>query len=134
MIQFLLMAAATSGIVGLLDLLPPVMQQAAAAAAAAAVAILVVWDFFGDYAGKAAILHGVCTECTRLENQLLTLWSEIDESDMEDADARRQCNMLRQGLSDATEPAGKVGVTVDAKLNKACTADTYRVMQERYVT
>ena len=124
------MAAAASGIVGVLDPVPAIVQPTAIAA----IAILVAWDFFGDYARKAAVLHGVCTECTRLENQLLTLWSEIDESDIEDADARRQCNTLRQGLSDATEPAGKVGVTVDAKLNKACARDAYMFVQERFAT
>lgn len=129
-IQLLLMAAATSGIVGVLDLVPAFMQQAAFAA----VAILILWDLIGDYAGKAAVLDTIRIECTLLENQLLTLWLEVDQSDMEDADARRQCNTLRQGLSDATEPAGKVGVTVDARLNKTCAEDAYKVMQERFAT
>lgn len=133
-IQFLLMAAATSGIAGLLDLLPAFIQQTAAAAAAAAVAILVVCDFFGDYAWKAAVLHVICIECNRIESQWQTLWLEIDRPDLEDADALRQCETLGRRLNEITGQAGLVGVAVDAQLNKTCAEDTYKVMQERYAT
>ena len=126
--RFLLMAAATCGIVGLLDPGLAFMQQAGAAA----VAILVVCDFFGDFAKKAAVLHTICIECNRLESQWQDLWLEIDRPDLEDADALRQCEMLGQRLIDVTGQAGFVGVTVDAKLNQTCAADTYKVMRERF--
>lgn len=129
-IQFLLMVAATSGVAALLDPLPAFIHQVAAAA----VAILVVWDFFGDYARKAAVLDVVRAECTRVENQLVTLWLEIDAIEAEDSDVLRQCNTLRQRLSDATDKPGQVGVTVKAKLNETCTVDAYKVVEERYAT
>lgn len=127
-VQFLLMVAATSGIIGLLGLLPEFVQRAAVAA----IAIVVAWDFFGDYARKAAVLHTICIECNRLASQWQKLWLEIDRPDLEDADALRQCEMLGQRLIDVTGQAGLVGVTVDAKLNQTCAADTYKVMRERF--
>lgn len=127
-VQFLLMAAATSGIIGLLGLLPEFVQRAAVAA----IAIVVAWDLFGDYAKKAAVLHTISIECNRIHSQWQNLWLEIDRPDLEDADALRQCEMLGRRLIEITGQAGLVGVDVDAKLNKTCAADTYKVMRERY--
>ena len=128
--QILLMAAAISGIAALLDPLPAFMAQIAVAA----IAILVTWDFFGDYARKAAVLHVICIECNRIESQWQTLWLEIDRPDLEDTDALRQCETLGRRLNEITGQAGLVGVAVDAQLNKTCAEDTYKVMQERYAT
>ena len=112
LIRILLMAAATSGIVTLLDLLPAFMQELAAAA----VAILVVWDSLGDYARKAAVLHAICIECNRLESRWHKLWFEIDRPDLDDADALHQCDELGQRLLDITSQAGPAGVEIDAEL------------------
>lgn len=129
-IQLLLMAAAASGIVGVLDPVPAIMQPTAIAA----IAILVAWDFFGDYARKVAVLHVICIECNRIETQWQTLWLEIERPDLEDADAIRQCEMLGQRLNEVTGQAGMVGIQVDAQLNKTCAEDAYKVMRERFAT
>ena len=128
--QFLLIAAAASGIAGLLGPLPEFISRAAAAA----VAILVVWDVFGDYARKAAVLHAISIECNRIESLWHALWLEIDRSDLEDADVLGQCKTLGQSLNDVTGRAGLVGVEVDAELNVSCAEETYKVMQERYAS
>ena len=129
-VQFLLMAAATGGIATLVDLLPQFIQQIAAAA----VAILVAWDFFADYAKKAAVLHAILIECNRLEGEWGDLWVGIDRSDLDDADVRQQCVLLGARLNDVTARAGLVGVHEDAELNKKCAEDAYTVMQDRYAT
>ena len=129
-IQVLLMAAATSGIATVLDLMPGFTQQIAGAA----VAILVVWDFNGDYARKAAVLHAISIECNRLESRWHKLWLEIDRPDLDDADALHQCEILGQRLLDITSQAGPAGVEIDAELNRTCAEDAYKVMQERYAT
>lgn len=129
-IQLLLMAAAASGIVGVLDPVPAIIQPTAIAA----VAILVAWDFFGDYARKAAVLHVICIECNQIETQWQTLWLEIERPDLEDRDAIRQCEMLGQRLNEVTGQAGMVGIQVDARLNKTCARDAYKVVQERFAT
>ena len=130
LIRILLLAAATSGIVALLDLLPAFMQELAAAA----VAILVVWDSLGDYARKAAVLHAICIECNRIESQWQKLWLQIDRPDLDDEDALHQSDMLGERLNDITGRAGLVGVEFDTKLNRTCAEDAYKVMQERYAT
>ena len=129
-IQVLLMAAATSGIATVLDLMPGFTQQIAGAA----VAILVVWDFNGDYAKKAAVLHAIYIECSRLESRWHKLWLEIDRPDLDDADALHQCEILGQRLLDITSEAGPAGVEIDAELNRTCAEDAYEVMRERYAT
>lgn len=126
-IQFLLLAAATSGIATLQDLLPDPTQQIAAAA----VAILVVWDFFGDHARKAAVLYAIRLECKRLESQWQKLWAAINRSALDDAEAIRQCEQLGQRLNEITGQAGLVGVEVDEELNRTCAEDAYKVVQER---
>ena len=129
-VQFLLMAAATGGIATLVNLLPQFIQQIAAAA----VAILVAWDFFADYAKKAAVLHAICIECNRLEGEWRQLWVDIDQSNLDDAGVRRQCASLRRRLNEVTARVGLVGVQEDAALNKQCAEDAYKVMQARYAT
>lgn len=128
--QSLLLAAATSGLVGLLGPLPEFMLQTAAAT----VAILVAWDSFGDYARKAAVLHAICIECNRIEGLWQRLWLEIDRPDLKDTDVLRQCETLGQRLNEITGQAGLVGVPVDAQLNKTCAEDAYKALQARYAT
>lgn len=130
MVRVLLLAVATSGIAALVDLLPPLTQDLVAAA----VALLVGWDFAASYEKKAAALHAICIECTRLENEWRQLWEEIDRPELDDAEARRQCAQLSQKLNEATVRASLAGVQEDAKLNRKCAEDTYAVMLARYAT
>lgn len=127
-VRLLLLAVATSGIAALVDLLPPLTQDFVAAA----VAVLVVWDIFASYEKKAAALQAVCIECTRLEGEWRQLWVEIDQPDLDEPEARRQCVQLRQRLSEVAARASLAGVQEDAKLNRKCAEDTYEVMRARY--
>ena len=129
-VRVLLLAVASSSIAALVDLLPPLTRDFAAAA----VAFLVVWDTFASYEKKAVALHAICIECTRLENEWRQLWEDIDRSDLNDEEARRQCAILSQKLNEATARVNLVGVQEDAKLNQKCAKDTYEVMRARYAT
>ena len=58
-VRFVPMAAATSYVVTLLNLLPEFMQQIDTAA----IAILIGWDFFRDLASKDARVDTSCIKC-----------------------------------------------------------------------
>ena len=127
-VRFLLLAAAASGIAALLDLLPPSVQLISGGL----VAIIVAWDFVSDYAKKAAVLHAVSIECSALEIEWCELWADVNDRDLDDAEARRKNQRLaRRGL-EVTGWAGHADIREDRKLNEECEQAAYRVMADRY--
>ena len=127
-LRFLLLGAAAGGVGALLDLLPEITQLVAGGA----VALLVAWDFVTDYAKKAAILHTIGVECSALEIEWRELWADVNERDLDDAEARRRNRELERRILIATGRSGYADVREDRELNEKCEKDAYRVMVERY--
>lgn len=125
-VQFLLLAAAASGIAALLDLLPSIVQ----AAAGGLVALLVAWDFVSNYAKKAAVLHAISIECSALEIEWRDLWFALDT--LSDEDAHRENTRLARRLTSVTGWAGQADIREDRKLNEQCAVAAYKVMAEQY--
>ena len=129
-LRFLLLAAASSGIAALLDILPASVQSIASGL----IALFVVWDFLADYAKKAAVLHAVSLECSTLEIEWRELWADVNKRDLDDADARHKNQRLARRVLEVTGRAGHADIKEDRKLNEKCEKDAYRVMRDRYAT
>ena len=124
-VRFLLLAAAAAGVAALLDLLP----ETARVAAGGAIAALVVWDFVADYARKAAVLHAVSLECSALEVEWRELWTDVNDADASECEARRRNRRLAQRIAAAT---GWADVPEDRKLNKECARAAHEYLADRY--
>ena len=127
-VRFLLLAAAAGGIAALLDLLPAIAQLIAGGL----VALLVAWDFVSDYARKAAVLHAIGLECGELENEWRELWAEVNDSEADEAEARRRSRQLARKLLNATGWAGYADIPENRRLNEECEKAAHRVVADRY--
>jgi hypothetical protein len=127
-IRFLLLAAAASGVVTLLNLLPVLIQSLAGGL----IALLVVWDVLGDYARKAAVLHAISLECSHLEVEWQNLWGELET--ISDTEARRRNTSLAQRIAEITGWAGHADIRDDPKLNEQSAEAAYQIMASRHAT
>ena len=127
-VRFLLLAAAAGGIAALLDLLPAIAQLIASGL----VALLVAWDFISDYAKKAAVLHAISLECSRLEIEWRELWADVNDHNADDAEVRRKNQLLARKVLEVTGWAGQADIREDQKLNEKCEDDAYRIIEDRY--
>lgn len=127
-VRFLLLAAAVSGIVALLALLPAVVQLVANGL----VALLVAWDFVSNYARKSTVLHAISLECSLLEVEWRELWADINNDHLSDAEARDKNYRLARRISEVTGWAGQADIGESQRLNKKCAKVAYKVMADRY--
>lgn len=95
-------------------------------------AILVAVDYVGDFAKKAAVLHGIAGQVRRLESEWETMWLGIDDADAEDGTTRRENAELRRRLTESTEQAGEAGITTHNKLNQKCMETAYAVVEDKH--
>ena len=114
----------------MLDVLPANVQLVAGGV----VALLVAWDFVTDYARKAAVLHAISLECSALEIEWRALWADVNEGNLDDAEARRENQRLVRRVLEVTERAGREGIREDRKLNEKCEKIAYRVTADRYAS
>ena len=128
-IQFLLLASASGGVITFLEVLPKEFQLVVSTA----VAVLVVWDLIMDYSKKAALLHKISTECSGIEIRLSSLWNSVQSGRLTDEEARGENTELMQKVLEATRLAGEIGVPENKSLNRKCAAEAYEVMVARYV-
>lgn len=128
-IQFLLLASASGGVITFLEVLPKEFQLIISTA----VAVLVVWDLIMDYSKKAALLHKISMECSDIEIRLSSLWNSVQSGRLEDEEAKGENAKLMQKVLEATRLAGEIGVPENKSLNRKCAAEAYEVMVARYV-
>ena len=129
-VRLVLLLAASSEIVALLALLPENMRQSVQLVAGGFIALTVIWDFVSDYARKAAVLHAIGMECSAVEIELKSLWSEIGS--ISDNEAQRRNTQLMRRISDATGWAGQADIREDSKLNRKCATAAYKIMEDQY--
>ena len=129
-VRLLLFLAASGEILTLLSLFPDNIEQSIGLLAGFFIAVLVAWDFVCDYAKKAAVLHTISIECSRLETEWKSLWNEL--GNMSDSEALQKNKDLAIRISEITGWAGQAGINEDPKLNQKCTMDTYNVIREKY--
>ena len=96
------------------------------------VATIAAWAVAGDYAKKAAVLHGISLECSYLEIEWAGLWERIDGADYSDDSALARNQRLQERLNAATSRAFPVGIRLDAQLNKEVWAETCKVLEQQY--
>lgn len=95
-------------------------------------AILVAVDYVGDFAKKAAVLHGIAGQVKRLESEWQTLWLGIDDADAENGTTRHKNVELQHRLTEATEQAGSAGITTNNKLNQKCMETAYAIVEDKH--
>lgn len=130
LIRFLLLGATAGGIAALLELLPAELRLIASGL----LALLVVWDAVSDYAKKAAVLHAVSLECSRLEIEWRELWADANDPETDEAHVRSEIRRLARRCSEVTGWAGHADIPEDRSLNEKCEAIAYTVEAERYAT
>lgn len=128
LIQFLLLAAAFSGIAAVLQLLPEKFQLIPGAL----IALFIAWDFVAGYARKAAVLHTINYECNALEIEWAALWAEVQSAEISDACARDRNKKLEEKLLSVTIWAGQTDIREDPNLNKKCEKLAYKIVAEQY--
>ena len=95
-------------------------------------AVLVTADYVGDFAKKAAVLHGIAAQVHRLGSECRALWLRIDDADSEDGMARRKNEKLQNHLTETTEQAREAGITINNKLNQECVETAYAIVEDRH--
>ncbi len=95
-------------------------------------AILVALDYVGDFARKAALLHGISSQVRRLGFEWEALWLGIDEADTEDKATRQKNVELQRLVTDVAERAGEAGITINNKLNQKCMEKAYAIVEDRH--
>lgn len=126
--QCLILASVAGGITALVDLFPSIVQVVFGAL----VALFVILDWRGAYARKAAVLHAISMECSRLEAAWQELWLDIETANLDDAEARRENQHLTRRLNEVTGWAGQASIQENQTLNQRCTEAAYKVMADRY--
>lgn len=129
-IRFLLLGATAGGIAALLELLRSELRLFASGL----LALLVVWDAVSDYARKAAVLHAVSLECSRLEIEWRELWGDANDPEADEAHVRNEIRRLARRCSEVTGWAGHADIPEDRSLNEKCEAIAYTIEAERYAT
>lgn len=125
-VRFVLLLAALSGIAAFLDLLPPMLQVTMSVVLATCVTV----DYVLRSAEKAATLHAISRECSRLATDGKALWSDMEF--IADMECRQRNTRLSQVLDEVTAWAGLVGVQEDVKLNAQCEATASRILEHEY--
>ena len=91
-------------------------------------AALVGWDFIGGHANKAAVLHGISTDCDRIKSEQMELYQLIKNDRISETDAQRRLDALGQRTIEATGRAGYAQVSIDQHLLDRCASDTNQVL------
>ena len=131
-VRVVLLASAT-GVIGLLsaNFAEPWMSLAQPALAITIVLVVIV-DLVGRYAEKAAVLHTVSVNCSRLDNEWHQLWADCEEGDTpRDELAERQV-ALSERLTMATSVAGEAHILDSRRLNERCWREACDVERLRY--
>ena len=95
-------------------------------------AILVALDYVGDFARKAALLHGISSQVRRLGFEWELLWIGIDDADAENNATRQKNAQLQRLVTEAAERASEAGITIDDKLNQKCMEKAYAIVQDKH--
>lgn len=95
-------------------------------------AFIVALDYVGDFARKAALLHGIAGHVRRLRSEWELLWLSIDNTDTENEATQRRNAELQRLLMDAAERAGEAGITINNKLNQECMEKAYAIVEDRH--
>jgi len=91
-------------------------------------AALVGWDFIGGHANKAAVLHGISTDCDRIRSEQMELYQLIKNDRIAEAEAQQRLDALAQRTIEATGRAGYAQVAINEALLDKCSDDTNRVL------
>ncbi len=127
-LRVVLLVSMMSGIGSMLKLLPDSVQLVATVV----VAGLIVWEFAGNHAKKAAVAHVIFLQCSDLEAKWRDLWLSVDDEDANDATIRREnANLSRRSL-EVTGSAGNADIGVNNKLNEESTKNASTTMAQRY--
>ncbi len=102
--------------------------------AAVALIFLITWDFTFEYAEKAAVLHTISMECSKLEVQWRELWAAANTAGAEDDSIYASNQQLIQHIIEVTGRTGYANIPPHPKINQQCTEEAYQVLQARYVT
>ena len=126
--RFVLSLAAIGGIGALLTQLPDIVQQIAGVL----VALVVVWDLVQAPARKAAVLHTISIECSRLQIEFKQLWAETNDNEAKDDEIRSKLSRLETRVLEVTSWAGHAAVQGHTKLNEQAEETGSRVIKETY--
>ena len=127
-LRFILFLSAASAIAAFVDVLPESFELVFGALMAIVLAI----DFVSDNAKKAAILHTISVECSRLGNSWEELWVAVDDVDSTDDHVRQRNRDLNDSLLTVTSGAGQSDIAEDQKLNRRSAERAYEVLGGQY--
>ena len=117
--------AATGAVVSLLGALP----EAVGFAASGIIGIVAVVDLVLDFGRRSALLDTMATDLSNLEDEYQRLWEDTFAERVDDSEVARRLELLSPRVQSATS---RLSIGTDAKLNKKCAEDTYRVEAARY--
>lgn len=96
------------------------------------IAILVALTIHFNFAKKSAILQVITRDCSALELQWQTLWSDLENSEIDGQEARHRNENLKAQLLVATERAPQADIASNQELNQKCTETAYITVSQRY--
>ena len=121
----LLAFGAASSFAAVLGVLPSVQLIASAL-----VGLVVAWVLIADYAKKAAVVHTISFQCSRLDVQWQSLWREVEH--IEEEAARQRLVELANQMNDVTSRSGDAGIVENRRLNEKSEAVAFQTVNERY--
>ena len=126
--MLILAVSAASGVVALLEYLPNNVQMVLNAC----VVMAGLWGLLSDDARKAAALHTVSLQCSRLRDEYKSLWLEIENDKKDDEETSHILKRLTADVENATSVVGFADISENEKINIKCAESTYKVMHEQY--
>ena len=126
--RLVLLASAIAGVAALVNQLPATLGVLAGAA----IGVLMAVDFLADFANKAAVLHFISRECNAVDDDLATLWGDVQSDAIEDAEARRTLTDLRHRITRTTDWAGSAHIPTDEQLNIRCAEAAYKALADQH--
>ena len=131
-VRVVLLASAT-GVIGLLAgnlsdpwtyILQPILGIA--------IVLVVIVDLVGRFAEKAAVLHTISVNCSRLDNEWHELWADCQAGEASMDDLAHRNAELSQKQTEVTSAAGDAHILDSRRLNERCWVEACRVEELRY--
>ncbi len=131
-VRVVLLASAT-GVIGLLaGVLPDPWTHVLQTTLGIVIVVVVIVDLVGRFAEKAAVLHTISVNCSRLDNEWHELWADCQEAESSTGDLARRNAELSRRLTEVTSAAGEAHILDNRRLNKRCWVEACRVEELRY--
>lgn len=130
--RVVLLASAT-GVIGLLsaNLIEP-WTDALQAVLGGLIVLVVIVDLVGRFAEKAAVLHVISVDCSKLDNEWHQLWADCEEPGASRNELASRHADLSRRLTEVTSTAGEAHILDHRRLNERCWKKACQVEELRY--